>query len=217
MCKITLEDLEKVKNLFQHYRYKYEELEIAFSKLNYTDTKYSNIYIDFFPYGSERIGNKPGKFYKQTPKNISDTITNMLIDDKIYYCYVTQKKDAGERFYIYEEQQTLYLCYTINHKTNKMELSMIYILEKQKGEEQKGYFFMEDTPLTYRSMTFLYKYQNEKISNVYTYLFDFASNIWILTQDLRFEHIENGYIIYSKKKDDNGSYFERQIYPSNKK
>ena len=94
---------------------------------------------------------------------------------------------------------------------------MIYILEKQEGEEQKGYFFMEDTPLTYRSMTFLYKYQNEKISNVYTYLFDFASNIWILTQDLRFEHIENGYIIYSKKKDDNGSYFERQIYPSNKK
>ena len=94
---------------------------------------------------------------------------------------------------------------------------MIYILEKQKGEEQKGYFFIEDTPFTYRSMTFLYKYQNEKISNVYTYLFDFASNIWILTQDLRFEHIENGYIIYSKKKDDNGSYFERQIYPSNKK
>lgn len=45
MCEINLEDLEKSKNLFQYYRYKYEEIAIAFSKLNYTDTKYSNIYI----------------------------------------------------------------------------------------------------------------------------------------------------------------------------
>ena len=214
MCEINLEDLEKAKNLFQYYRYKYEEIAIAFSKLNYTDTKYSNIYMDFFPYQSERIGNKPGKFYKRTPKNISNTITNMFIDDKIYYCYVTKGKEAGERFYIYEEEQTLYLCYTINHKTNKMELSMIYILESQKGEEQKGYFFMEDTAFGYRSMTFLYKYNNERISNLYSYLFDFVSNIWILTQELRFEYIENDYIIYSKRKDDNESCFERQIYAS---
>ena len=108
MCKITLEDLEKVKNLFQHYRYKYEELEIAFSKLNYTDTKYSNIYIDFFPYGSERIGNKPGKFYKRTPKNISDTITNMLIDDKIYYCYVTRKRQGHD--FISMKNSRHYIC-----------------------------------------------------------------------------------------------------------
>ena len=156
----------------------------------------------------------PGKFYKRTPQNISNTITNMFIDDKIYYCYVTKGKEAGERFYIYEEEQTLYLCYTINHKTNKMELSMIYILESLKGEEQKGYFFMEDTAFGYRSMTFLYKYNNERISNLYSYLFDFVSNIWILTQELRFEYVENDYIIYSKRKDDNESCFERQIYSS---
>ena len=93
---------------------------------------------------------------------------------------------------------------------------MIYILESQKGEEQKGYFFMEDTAFGYRSMTFLYKYNNERISNLYSYLFDFVSNIWILTQELGFEYIENDYIIYSKRKDDNGNYFERQIYSSKK-
>jgi hypothetical protein len=76
MCEINLEDLEKAKNLFQYYRYKYEEIAIAFSKLNYTDTKYSNIYIDFFPYQSERIGINLESFTNELPKIL---VTLLLI------------------------------------------------------------------------------------------------------------------------------------------
>ena len=66
MCEINLEDLEKAKTLFQYYRYKYEEIAIAFSKLNYTDTKYSNIYIDFFPYQSTAFAFKVLKVFLYT-------------------------------------------------------------------------------------------------------------------------------------------------------
>lgn len=215
MYQVTKQDLEKIKSLFDYYQYRYDEISEYFSSLNYTEIKYSNVYMDFYPFESDLQGYKAGKFYKKTPRNINKTITNKLINDKIYYCFDTQNKLWGERFYIYEDTRTIYLCYTINHFTDKMELSMIYLMEYDNNVTVRVFFFGNDNALGYKSMVDYREYDTLKNNiTIHNYDYLFEQQKWEYSGYYYINHIDSDkYTIYSIQKDKNGNEIRQQIYP----
>ncbi|WP_404811892.1 hypothetical protein ACIRNY_09375 [Capnocytophaga canimorsus] len=212
MYQIKERDLEKIKALFEYYLHRYDEVSERFKDLKYTEVKYSDVYIDFYPFQSERISQKAGVFYKKTPKNIESTITNILIENKIYYCYNTKNKLWGERFYIYEEERILYLCYTINHFTDKMELDMIYSMEFTGSHIDKTYFFGKDRALGSSCSVYTYEYTDEKITKFYLYEYWFDQKKWLYIGFYKIVYLAQKYSIYFTKIDEKGNEIEERVY-----
>jgi hypothetical protein len=175
-----------VKGLYKENFKKYKFHFRIFDKIDDYEIKWSNSYIDFYPYESIMDGLKPAVIYKDKPKS-DKLIQNRLKNNEIYYSFKYLNKEWGTEFYINDEKNNkIRLFYENQNENEKMLLSQLYYKEIECNLINKVFCYMYDPDMEEETLyIFEYKYENNKISKIIRYdYFDMENEMIFYENDL---------------------------------
>ena len=157
-----------IKTKFKENLKKYKSHFKIFNAIEDFEIKWSNSYIDFYPYSSRMEGFKPPKLYNEKPLSSKTIIQNRLKNNEIYFSFQYPNKEWGTEFYLADEQNNrIRLFYENQNEDEKMLLSQLEYKVMNGDVVDKVFFYMYDPDMEEETFCiFEYFYVNDKINKI---------------------------------------------------